>query len=72
MTQTYADFDSQMAAVLGIDKLGAEDYATGTTMVTRLVLRGLGIAPIGETPIGEIPIGEPPIGGIITQQRRTA
>lgn len=67
MTQTYADFDSQMAAVLGIDKLGAEDYATGTTMVTRLVLRGLGIAPIGETPIGEIPIG-----GISTQQRRTA
>ena len=49
MTQTYADFDTQMAAVLGIDKLGAADYATGTETVTRLVLCGLGIAPAGET-----------------------
>ena len=57
MTQTYADFDTQMAAVLGIDKLGAADYATGTATVTRLVLRGLGIEPAGET---------------MKQQRRTA
>ena len=56
MTQTYADFDAQIAAVLGIDKLGAGDYATGAATITRLVLRGLGIAPAGET----------------IQQRRTA
>lgn len=62
MTQTYADFDTQMAAVLGIDKLDAGDYATGTETVIRLVLRGLGIAPAGETEVSDI----------MTQQRRTA
>ncbi len=57
MTQTYADFDTQMAAVLGIDKLDTGDYATGAATITRLVLRGLGIAPADET---------------MQQQRRTA
>ncbi|HQT84383.1 MULTISPECIES: TetR/AcrR family transcriptional regulator [Acidiphilium] len=45
MTQTYADFDSQIAAVLGVPALGAEQFAAGQALIVQLVLRGCGIDP---------------------------
>jgi TetR/AcrR family transcriptional regulator len=44
MTQTYADFARQMELVMGKDALGRGDFAAAEEMVTRLVLRALGIA----------------------------
>lgn len=43
MTQTYADFDVQVAAVLGRKRLAPRDYQAATALVTRLVLRGAGL-----------------------------
>jgi len=43
MTQTYADFDVQVAAVLGRKRLAAHDYQAATAVITRLVLRGAGL-----------------------------
>ena len=42
-TQTYADFEVQVAAVLGKSELGAKDYARATEHVVTLVLRGCGL-----------------------------
>ena len=44
MTQTYADFSRQMELVVGKDALGRDDFAAAEEIVTRLVLRALGIA----------------------------
>lgn len=44
MTQTYADFDVQIGAVLGRDKLVDADYDAATGHITALVLRGCGLA----------------------------
>ena len=44
MTQTYADFARQMELVMGKDALGRGDFAAAEEIVTRLVLRALGIA----------------------------
>jgi TetR/AcrR family transcriptional regulator len=43
MTQTYADFDVQIRAVLGTQKIEEDAFAAATTMVTAMVLRGCGI-----------------------------
>jgi TetR/AcrR family transcriptional regulator len=43
MTQTYADFDIQVASVLGRKRLAPRDYQAATALVTRLVLRGAGL-----------------------------
>ena len=43
MTQTYADFDVQMRAVLGCTALGAAEYEAGEETVLRLVLHGCGL-----------------------------
>ncbi|MDD2877770.1 MAG: TetR/AcrR family transcriptional regulator [Acidiphilium sp.] len=43
MTQTYADFDAQMAAVLAVPSLGSADFAVGEALILRLVLRGCGL-----------------------------
>jgi len=43
MTQTYADFDVQVAAVLGRKRLGPRDYQAAAALVTRLILRGAGL-----------------------------
>jgi TetR/AcrR family transcriptional regulator len=43
MTQTYADFEVQIAAVLGQDSLGEADHERATRHVTALVLRGCGL-----------------------------
>ena len=40
MTQTYADFDVQVAAVLGRDRIAPRDYQDAAALITRLVLRG--------------------------------
>ncbi|MGH6960987.1 MAG: TetR family transcriptional regulator C-terminal domain-containing protein, partial [Dongiaceae bacterium] len=40
MTQTYADFDVQIAAVLGHPRIGPADYQDATALITRLILRG--------------------------------
>jgi TetR/AcrR family transcriptional regulator len=42
-TQTYADFDVQVCAVLGTDSLGPKDYARATEHVVGLLLRGCGL-----------------------------
>ena len=42
-TQTYADFEAQVCAVLGRDQLTAADHARATTHVVGLVLRGCGL-----------------------------
>ncbi len=43
MTQTYADFDVQMRAVLGCAALGTAEYEAGEQTVLRLVLHGCGL-----------------------------
>jgi TetR/AcrR family transcriptional regulator len=42
-TQTYADFDVQVSAVLGSDSLGTKDYVRATEHVVTLLLRGCGL-----------------------------
>jgi len=42
-TQTYADFDQQVRAVLGRDELTAHDHERATEHVVGLVLRGCGL-----------------------------
>ncbi len=42
-TQTYADFDVQVRAVLGHTELSAQDHATATEHVVSLILRGCGL-----------------------------
>ena len=42
-TQTYADFDVQVCAVLGRPELGAADQARATEHVVALLLRGCGL-----------------------------
>ena len=43
-TQTYADFDVQVRAVLGRDALGPTDHERATAHVVGLILRGCGLA----------------------------
>lgn len=50
MTQTYADFEVQIRAVLGLDQLDEDAFAAASETVTALVLRGCGLsvpAPAG-------------------------
>jgi TetR/AcrR family transcriptional regulator len=42
-TQTYADFDVQVCAVLGQDALAEKDYQRATEHVVALILRGCGL-----------------------------
>jgi TetR/AcrR family transcriptional regulator len=42
-TQTYADFDVQVSAVLGTDSLSPQDHARATEHVVALILRGCGL-----------------------------
>ena len=42
-TQTYADFDAQVCAVLGRPELTASDHARATEHVVALILRGCGL-----------------------------
>jgi TetR/AcrR family transcriptional regulator len=42
-TQTYADFDLQVSAVLGKTELSAVDHERATTHVVNLILRGCGL-----------------------------
>lgn len=43
-TQTYADFDAQVRAVLGREQLSARDHQRATEHVVSLILRGCGLA----------------------------
>src|SRR5450830_896479 len=43
-TQTYADFEVQIASVLGRSALTPKDYAQATEHVVGLILRGCGLA----------------------------
>ena len=45
-TQTYADFEVQVCAVLGRETLAAADHERATAHVVALVLRGCGLAPL--------------------------
>ena len=42
-TQTYADFDVQVSAVLGKESLSPKDHARATEHVVSLILRGCGL-----------------------------
>lgn len=44
-TQTYADFASQISAVLGKEQLSAQDYKSVAKQVTDIILRGCGLTP---------------------------
>jgi len=44
LTQTYADFETQVCAVVGCPALGRPDYRRATEHVLNLVLRGCGLA----------------------------
>jgi len=44
-TQTYADFDEQVRAVLGRAELTARDHERATEQVVGLILRGCGLMP---------------------------
>jgi TetR/AcrR family transcriptional regulator len=44
-TQTYADFASQISAVLGKEQLSAQDYKAVAKQVTEIILRGCGLTP---------------------------
>lgn len=46
-TQTYADFESQVCAVLGVSHLGQRDYEQATDHLVQLLLRGCGLEPAG-------------------------
>ena len=41
VTQTYADFNTQITAVLGVEKIGKADYSSAVETVTEVILRGL-------------------------------
>ncbi|MBX5453947.1 MAG: TetR/AcrR family transcriptional regulator [Acidobacteriia bacterium] len=43
MTQTYADFEVQVRAVLGVNRLGDAEFAAAEKTITRLVLKGCGL-----------------------------
>ena len=43
-TQTYADFDVQVRAVLGLQELSVQDHARATEHVVALILRGCGLS----------------------------
>lgn len=43
-TQTYADFDVQVRAVLGREQMGAADHRRATEHVVSLILRGCGLS----------------------------
>ena len=45
MTQTYADFDVQVRAVLGRTPLDAADFEAATEQLVAFVLRGCGLTP---------------------------
>ena len=42
-TQTYADFDCQIRAVLKRDRMKTEDFSAGCALITRMVLSACGI-----------------------------
>jgi TetR/AcrR family transcriptional regulator len=44
-TQTYADFASQISAVLGKEQLSVQDYKGVARQVTEIILRGCGLTP---------------------------
>ncbi|KAB8042191.1 TetR family transcriptional regulator C-terminal domain-containing protein [Janthinobacterium aquaticum] len=48
MTQSYADFSTQMALVLDRAQLTDNDYADAERLVTQMVLAAVGVAPAGE------------------------
>lgn len=52
-TQTYADFDCQVMAVLGRERLAERDWQAATALITRLVLGGCGIAGAGQKEAAE-------------------
>ena len=41
VTQTYADFNTQITAVLGVKEVGAVDYSSAIETVTEVILTGL-------------------------------
>ncbi|WP_409559005.1 MULTISPECIES: TetR/AcrR family transcriptional regulator [unclassified Cupriavidus] len=44
-TQTYADFEAQVCAVLDVSALDAQDFERATEHLVALLLRGCGLAP---------------------------
>jgi TetR/AcrR family transcriptional regulator len=52
MTQTYADFDVQIRAVLGVQALGEKEFSIATETVVTLILKGCGVVQ-GQTGQGQ-------------------
>jgi len=75
MTQTYADFEVQIRAVLGRRRLGAGDFQAGTELIERLVLLGCGLAPVSPEPVpplGRTPPAAPDRPDSTTRRRASA
>ncbi|MEO9190021.1 MAG: TetR/AcrR family transcriptional regulator [Acetobacteraceae bacterium] len=72
MTQTYADFEVQIRAVLGRRRLGAQDFQAGAMLIERLVLLGCGLSPAPEQPPGRTPPAAPDRPGSTTPRRASA
>jgi len=55
-TQTYADFESQVCAVLGVSQLGTRDFEQATEHLVALLLRGCGLEPGSAQVFAEMPV----------------
>lgn len=60
ITQTYADFDVQVRAVLGCDSLSKAEFNAATDQVLAFVLRGCGLGPADRD--DDSAGGKPPCG----------
>jgi TetR/AcrR family transcriptional regulator len=54
-TQTYADFESQICAVLGVSRLGRRDFELATEHLVALLLRGCGLLPMAAPRVRDVP-----------------
>jgi len=54
-TQTYADFESQICAVLGVSQLGRHDFELATEHLVTLLLRGCGLGPVAAPLVRDVP-----------------
>ena len=72
MTQTYADFEVQVRAVLGRRRLRPGDYQTGSELIERLVLCGCGLSPAPASLPGQTPPSGPDRPRSTTRRRASA
>jgi TetR/AcrR family transcriptional regulator len=70
-TQTYADFESQVCAVLGVSRLGQRDFDEATEHLVGLLLRGCGLAPARPDGADRLLAGSEPAAATTTDYTTT-